>query len=87
MKGPEREEERNMGGEGEEIEAQTFRPTLKQWSDLPRLSFERLKCVILIIVLHFSWSIFQIPESALDTRPLITGTSPTSRAPVPPRQG
>ena len=54
MKGPEREEERDKGGEGEETEAQTFRPTLQQWSDLPRLGFERLKCVILIIVLHFS---------------------------------
>ena len=53
MKGPEREEERNNSGE-EEREAQTFRPTLQQWSDLPRLSFERLIRVILIIVLHFS---------------------------------
>ena len=48
MKGPEREEERDKGGEGEETEAQTFRPTLQQWSDLPRLGFERLKCVIKI---------------------------------------
>ena len=47
-------EERNKGGEGEETEAQTFRPTLQQWSDLPRLGFERVKCVMLIIVLHFS---------------------------------
>ena len=47
MKGPEREEQRNNSGEGE-IEAQTFRPTLQQWSDLPRLGFERLKCVIKI---------------------------------------
>ena len=53
MKGPEREEERDKGGEGE-TEAQTFRPTLQQWSDLPRLGFERLIRVILIIVLHFS---------------------------------
>ena len=54
MKGPEREEERDMGGEGEKTEAQTFRPTLQQWSDLPRLGFEGLIRVILIIVLHFS---------------------------------
>ena len=87
MKGPEREEERDKGGEGEETEAQTFRPTLQQWSDLPRLGFERVKCVILINVLHFSWSIFQIPDSAVDTKSLITGTSPTSRALVLPRQG
>lgn len=54
MKGPEREEERDMGGEGKETEAQTFRPSLQQWGDLPRLGFERLIRVILIIVLHFS---------------------------------
>ena len=54
MKGPEREEERDKGGEGEKTEAQTFRPTLQQWSDLPRLGFEGLTCVILITVLHFS---------------------------------
>ena len=54
MKGPEREEERDKGGEGKETEAQTFRPTLQQWSDLPRLGFEGLIRVILIIVLHFS---------------------------------
>ena len=54
MKGPEREEERDKGGKGVETEAQTFRPTLQQWSDLPRLGFEGLIRVILIIVLHFS---------------------------------
>ena len=54
MKGPEREEERDMGGEGEKTEAQTFRPTLQQWGDLPRLGFEGLIRVILIIVLHVS---------------------------------
>jgi len=36
MKDPEKEQGPNNGGEGKEREAQTFRPNLQQWNDLPR---------------------------------------------------